>query len=133
MIYDYLFYKSYQLAKKSKNFEDTPVLGGIWGVMLGFMFNVFTVLLVIDGALGSSLSANRIFTIGKYVFAGLWVLTMFLYFKHKGRWTKIVTKYEMKEKETGKSVHPIIILLAYYVISFALGTLASMYKTGDLF
>ncbi len=28
-IYNYLFYKSYQMGERSKNFEGMPILGGI--------------------------------------------------------------------------------------------------------
>jgi len=133
MIYDYLFFKSYQLAQKSKNFEDAPVLGGIWfGVLPCSMLNLFTIILLIDTCFQSSIGSNPIFTIGKYFFAGIFLLIVLYYYRSGGRWKIIVARYEAKEKETGKRIHPAIVLIIAYIISFALGTLASMYKTGDL-
>ena len=41
-IYNYLYYKTYLLAQRSKNFDDIPVLGGMLFVIPCFMFNIFT-------------------------------------------------------------------------------------------
>jgi len=128
MIYDYLFFKSYQLAQKSKNFDDAPVLGGIWGVMPCSMLNLFTIILVFDAFFQTSFGINKIFTVGKYVFAGMFAVILFLYYKRSERWKKIVAKYENREKKRGRSIHPVIVLITAYILSAILINLAAMYK-----
>jgi len=131
LIYDYLFFKSYQLAQRSKNFDDAPVLGGIWGVMVGFMFNVFTLILILDTVFKSSIANNDIFTKGKYIVAIVIIALLWLYFKQGKRWVKIIAKYEERELNKNKSIHPAIVLVIYYVLSAAILFLAAMYKNGD--
>lgn len=133
MFYDYLFFKSYQLAQTSKNFEDTPVLGGIcFGIIPCLMFNAFTVMFFIDAVFKSELSQSTgIVKNYKYFFAGLLLISALLYYRHKGRWKKIVAKYEAKESKSGKGIHPAVVLITTYVISFVLLMLSGMYKNGD--
>lgn len=126
MIYDYLFYKSYQLAQKSKNFEDAPVLGGIWGVIPCLMLNIFTIILFIDTMFNDSIGNSKIFTTGKYIFSGLFILSLLFYYRSGSRWKRIVAKYETREK--GKGIHPIIVLVIAYSISVILINIAAMYK-----
>lgn len=51
MIYDYLFFKGYQLAVRSRNFDGMEVLGAIMFVIPCIMLNIFTVFLLLE-ALG---------------------------------------------------------------------------------
>jgi hypothetical protein len=58
-VYNYLFYKSYQLALRSKNFDDMPTLGGIIFVVACIMFNIFTVSLALEGFGISNISFKK--------------------------------------------------------------------------
>lgn len=127
MIYDYLFYKSYQLAQKSKNFEDTPLLGGMWSIMLGVIFNFFTIVFVLDKILDSCLAQSNLLSISKYVLGGIFVFALVLYFRVGGRWKKIIAKYDKKEQQQGRSIHPLIPILIYHFLSIVLMFLAAMY------
>lgn len=120
MIYDYLFYKSYQLAKRSKNFDDAPVWGGIWFIMLGVLFNIFTLLFIIEAFIGRAIIPAGFITVGKYFLAAIFLYLLLLYFKYNNRWQKIVTKYEEREKLNGKGFNPIIVLIVYNVLSYVL-------------
>jgi len=132
VIYDYLFFKSYQLAKRSKNFDDAPVLGGIWGVIPCFMFTLFTVMFLIDGFFKSHLSNSTAFIKQfKYIFAGLLICALLLYFRRNQRWKKIIARYEDKEAKSRVRIHAIVVLVITYVFSFVLLLLAGMYKNGD--
>lgn len=115
----------------SKNFDDAPVLGGIWGVLPCFMLNLFTVILLIDTIFQSSIGNNKIFTTGKYVFAGILVASLLLYYRRGGRWKRIIANYEDKENKRKENIHPIIVLVAAYVFSSAFLLLSAMYKNGD--
>lgn len=132
MAYDYLFYKSYQLAKKSKNFDDTPVLGGIWGLAPCVMLNIFTLMFLFDILFSSDTSKiGLLFKQYKYIFVLLLLFLLLFYFMYKGKWKRIISKYEAREKERGRSIHPIIVLIVAYVLSAVLGTLTAMYRNGD--
>lgn len=53
---------------------------------------------------------------------------MFLYFNHNERWKKIISKYEEKQKRTRLKIHPVVVLITYYVLSFFILLLASLYR-----
>jgi hypothetical protein len=129
MIYDYLFFKSYQLGKRSRNFEDIPVLAGVIWVGTCFMFNVFTIAMLLESI---GLSGNFIFEKKyKYIFSLSLVFLLIFYYSYKGRYKKIIKIYEEKERIKGKSFHPVLVIIFYYVASFLIGTLTAMYKNGD--
>jgi hypothetical protein len=46
---DYLFYKTYILAEKSRNFEGIPVLGGIIFVGFCVVMNVGAIVMLAEG------------------------------------------------------------------------------------
>lgn len=128
MIYDYLFFKSYQLALKSKNFDDTPVLGGIWGVLPCAMLNFITLILLIDTIFRKSIESSGILSIGRYIFGVIFVLSLLFYYKTGGRWKKIIEKYESREKIKGRSIHPVIVLVSAYAVSVIIINIAAMYR-----
>jgi hypothetical protein len=129
MIYDYLFFKSYQLGKHSRNFEDIPVLAGVIWVGACFMFNIFTVAIFLEalGYSGSFIFDKRY----KYIFPLALVLILIFSYSFKGRYKKIIERYEEKERMKGKGIHPVLVIFFYYVVSFVLLLLAGMYKNGD--
>lgn len=45
----FLFYKTFLLIQKSRNFDDTPVLGGILFIILCIMLNIFAIIEFLDG------------------------------------------------------------------------------------
>jgi hypothetical protein len=126
--YDYLFYKSYQLAVRSRNFDDMPALGGTVFVVLCVMFNVFAVSLVLEGFGFSYISFEKEY---KYPFALVSVVVILMYYLFNARYKNIIKKYDDRERESGKSVHPIFVITLYYSISFGLALLAGMFKNGD--
>ena len=129
MIYDYLFFKSYQLGKRSRNFEDLPVLAGVIWVGVCFMLNIFTIAILLE-ALGFSgnFVLDRKY---KYIFSLLLVLILILNYSFKGRYKRIIEQYEEKERQASKGLHPVIVIIFYYALSFLLLLLAGMYKNGD--
>ena len=129
MIYNHLFYKGYQLGKWSRNFEDIPVLAGVMWVCGCFMFNLFTIAFLLEGL---GITGNLIFDREyKFVVSLSLVLILIFYYSYKGRYKKIVEKYEDKERNSGKGWHPLIIVVIYFVVSFALMMIAGMYKNND--
>ena len=126
-IYNYLFYNTNLLAQRLNNFDNTPFLGAmVVGGCLGF--NIFTVYFLLEG-FGINTGIELKNGYGGYVF---WVLIGLLtfYYSYKGRCKKIVSYYEQKRK--GKQLHPVIVIIIYFVSSFLLGLLAAMFKGHDL-
>lgn len=126
-VYNYLFYKSYILAKRSRNFDDMPVLGGIIFVVACVMFNIFTVV----GLLGGSEIINLdLIERYKFPFAFALVGIMLGYYLFKGRYKRIIERYD--QNKSGKpQLHPIFVIIIYYGISFGLLLLAGLYKNQD--
>jgi hypothetical protein len=127
-IYNYLFYKSYLLARNSKNFEDMPALGGSIFVIACVMFNIFAILLFFEGlGLKISFSFKKEY---EYIFSLFLVLMLLFYYQYKGRYKKIVEYYEEKMGHN-KQLHPLIVIVLYYIVSFCLVLLAGMYRNND--
>jgi len=134
MIYDYLFYKGHQLAKKSKNWEDTPMLFAIMIISWCIILNLGTLLFLIEGLNKRNLEFGGVISIlndYRYIFGGLIVLLIWINYTYKGRWKRVVAKFEAKEKRGKNNIHPVIIVVAAYIVSFLLGVFAAMYKNSD--
>lgn len=134
MIYDYLFYKGYQLAKKSKNWEDTPMLFAIGIIGWCIILNLGTLLFLIEGLNKGNLEFGGVISFlnhFRYIFGVVVVLLIWLYYSYKGRWKRIIVKFEAKEEGRKNNIHPVIIIVAAYIVSFLLGMFAAMYKNGD--
>jgi phosphatidylglycerophosphate synthase len=126
-IYNYLFYKTYLLMQRSKNFDDMPALGGMVFVTGCLMLNIFTVFLLLEGlGINTGIEFKKEY---KYVFTLSLVALLLFYYSYKGRYKKIVESYEQKKK--GKQLHPVIVIIIYLASSFLLGMLAAMYKNHD--
>jgi hypothetical protein len=126
-IYDYLFFKCYQLGVRSKNFEDIPVLGGMMYVLPCVMFNIFALSFLLDG-----LGLPFVYVKKEYKFPfslGL-VLLLLFYYSYKGRYKKIINRYEQKERTRGTGIHPVPVIILYYITSAVLMFLAGLYKHG---
>ncbi len=126
-IYNYLFYKSYLLAKRSRNFDDIPVLGGISFVALCVMLNLFSVFLFIEGlGVSTGVEFDKKY---KYLFSLLLVLLLLFYYSYNERYKKIVESFEQNKKQI--QLHPIVVIILYYGISVLLFFLSATYKNHD--
>ena len=124
-IYNLLFYKTYLLAIKSGNFDDCPVLGGVIYVALCAMFNIFAVVLFIEG-----LGINTGITFPeeyKIPFSFSLLGFLLFYYLYKGRYKKIVEYYERKEGLI-KKIHPVVVLFIYSILSVSFLLLAGIFK-----
>jgi hypothetical protein len=127
-IYDYLFYKTFVLAKRSGNFDDAPALGGIVFVIGCAMMNVFAIVMFLAG-----LGVNVGFAFEekyKYPFSIGLVALIYFYYSHKGRYKRIVGRYEAKAGGR-KKIHPLIVAFLYVAASFGLLLLAGLFRNGD--
>jgi hypothetical protein len=126
-IYNYLFYKTYLLAQRSKNFDDVPVLGGLVFVVLCLILNIFTVIGLLEGMnIDTHFEFKKEY---KYIFSLSIIVFLLLYYLHKGRYKRIIQCFE--QKEGGINLHPLIVIIIYYGISVFLMFLAATYKNQD--
>ena len=126
-IYNYLFYKTYLLSQRSKNFDDVPVLGGLVFVVLCFILNIFTVIGILEGMnIDTHIEFKKEY---KYIFSLSIVVLLLLYYLHKGRYKKIIESFE--QKKGGIKLHPVVVIIIYYGISIFLMFLAATYKNRD--
>jgi hypothetical protein len=57
------------------------------------------------------------------------VVLLLFYYLYKGRYQKIIERFEQKKE--GIKLHPVIVILLYYGISVLLMFLAATYKNHD--
>lgn len=127
-IYDYLFYKGYQLAISSRNFDEFPLIGALIFVGLCVMFNCFTILLVFEAIGWIAISYDKSYRL----IVGLILIIILLgYYLFNSRYKRIIEKYEKLEREKRAGLHPLLVFLVYYGLSFAFLLIAGMYKNGD--
>ncbi len=136
VIYDYLFYKAYQLAKKSEKWEDTPVFFATLIVVLCAFLNVAALSFLVEGYISPNSTFNKDFSesIVKYktVVAIILLFVVWKYYSFKGRGERIVNKYDEK-KDPFRKIHQLVIVLTAYFLSTFVTMIAAMYKNGDGF
>ncbi len=133
-MYNYSFYKGYTLAKKLKNREDTPVLFSSMTVCACLFFNIITLLFLLEALTNKNFPASTIVELiasGKYIFGIIASVGVWFYYSYGERWKRIITRYSRKAERRNITIHPVIVLVAYYSVSFALLLMAGMFKNGD--
>lgn len=126
-IYNYLFYKTYLLAQRSRNFNDMPALGGLVFVSLCLILNLFTVIGLLERLnINTHIEFRKEY---KYIFSLSIVVLLLFYYLYKGRYKKIIESFE--QKKGGIKLHPVIVIVIYYGISVFLMFLAATYKNQD--
>lgn len=128
MIYNYLLYKTYKLAKLVKNDDDDAIWLGIMIVGSCLVFNVATIILLIDGI--GLIKYSGFDNKYRYIIGALMTLGVGLYYFRKKRYKKILKEYESKERGK-KSIHPLVPVLVFCVVSILSLMFAAMYKNGD--
>ena len=128
MIYDYLLYKTYKLAKLVKNEDDDAIWLGIMIVGSCLIFNIATIILFIDGI--GFIKYSGFDNKYRYIIGVLMTLGVGLYYFHKKRYKKILKQYEAKERGK-RSIHPLVPVLVFCMTSIILLVLSAMYRNGD--
>lgn len=122
-IYDLLFYATYKLAKKSGNFNDTPVLGGVIFIGLCLVFNVYTIYFILRGFdIITAYSSKGVYTFGNISFGVSILVFSILYYKRNNRYKKILSKYENK-----KLINSWLIIIIYYTVTVAIALIAGLF------
>ena len=131
MIYNYLFYKSAQLYRQNTNKIELSLFEGIIWVLPCFIFNIFSVVVLIELILNVDNNIASYLKNYKYLIAAILMGAFVFYYSYQGRWQKILTQYAEKERLAGKSRDPLLIVVLWYGLSVIILILLTMYKRGD--
>lgn len=130
MIYNYLFYKGYQLAKKSKKWEDAPVFFATIVVGMCAILNFASLLFLLEGISGSYFQFEKTISFVnkfKYLLGALVAFLIWYFYSYKSRGLNVVYKHTLKENEKGRSLSPLLVVMLAYFISLAIIAITSMY------
>jgi len=126
-IYDLLFYASYKVMKKSGNFNDTPVLGGIVMLLPTISANLITIGLLLKGFhIYTVDTSGPRYSPGNILFVVSLMAFLLLYYKWHDRYKKIVAKYDSR-----KTWNPWLIIVIYCLISFVIMHVSALFSNRD--
>ena len=130
--YNFLFYKGVELGIKTRNYSDTPLLGGlsILAPILGF--NILAISMALDIFLNCTV-IKSIASINKLLLAVSFVLILSFYYGFKSRYKRIIENFDKKrQKGNIYDWHPALVIAPVLLISaglvFILLYLASLKK-----
>jgi hypothetical protein len=128
-IYDIIFYASYKLGKKSKNFNDIPALGGVIFVSSNILLNIGAIALFLERLLKISIwnFSNERYSLGRVILGILIVILPMIYYSWGGRYKKIVEEYDKKNL----LIPSWLIIVLSMVVSFGLLLLSAMFRNRD--
>ena len=115
--------------KKSKNFDDVPVLGGVIYVSSNIILNFMAILIFLDRLIKLDIQSffnQPKYSLGKIISASLIVILPMIYYSWKGRYKKIIKYYDNK-----KMIPNWLIIILSMTISFILLLLAGMFRNRD--
>lgn len=118
----------YELALRSKSNREMPMFITISVINLCFMFNVFSVALILEGlGLATDLFPKETRFIGVLVFLGI----VSLYYLIGNRYKKIYENYLVKRKRSPSTLKATLIVIVYYTVSGAILFVSALYKNKD--
>lgn len=127
IIYNFLFYNAYLLGKKSGNFKDIPVLGGVIHVVPFFIYNLFSLLFVMEGLKIKVFEYDR--SDSFYIAFSLLILFL-LYYSVNKRYIKIVDSFDKKDIPNSTKFQ-LFVVISYHLIGFLIVLISGLYKNKD--
>lgn len=124
IFYDFLFYASYNQGIKSRNYDDIPILGGITPVSFCLGLNFVTLLIIINRVFNIHFGFSKV---GKVVFAVIWAASLYFYYSYKGRYKRIIDKYDKKKDFSQFYNMPYVLIIFLYMILAIILLLLVMY------
>src|SRR5690606_21202516 len=118
-MYNYLFYKSYKLGLRLKNWNDNPLLFAIGVVGFIAIMNIATITMITDKLITTNISESfSMINEYKYIVAIIILGMLIFYYRFNNRWRRIISGYEEKEQKNSKVIHPAIPVLIIFAASF---------------
>lgn len=128
ILYNLLFYHIYELALRSKSNRDMPMFITITVINLCFMFNIFSVFLVLEGfGLIGNLFPDETKLVGAIVFIGI----VSMYYLFGKRYKRIYEHYKSKRKNSPSTFKAIGIVVMYYLVSGIVLFITALFKNKD--
>lgn len=127
IIYNFLFYNAYLLGKKSGNFTDIPALAGVIVVVPFFIYNLFSLLFVIEGLKIKVFEYDRSYSF--YIAFSLLILFL-LYYSLNKRDIKIVDSFD-KKNIPNSTKFQFFVLFSYHLIGFVILLISALFKNKD--
>ena len=129
-IYNPLFFHIYELALHSKSNRDMPLFITVSVISSCFMFNVGSIVFLLQGA--ELIASENLFPksgkiVGALLFLG-WVTGYYLY---KNRYKSIYGMYKSRYLKPFNVWKSVLVVVVYYLASFAILLLSALYKNGD--
>lgn len=129
-IYNILFFHIYQLALHSKSNRDMPMFITVSVVSLCFIFNVGSLIFILQGSqiiTGMNLFPKSGKILISLLFLG-WIAGFYLY---KNRYKVIYETCKLKYSKPFSVWRSLLIVIAYYFVSFGILLLTGLYKNHD--
>ena len=127
IIYNFLFYNAYLLGKKSGNFIHIPALAGVIVVVPFFIYNLFSLLFVIEGLKIKVFEYDRSYSF--YIAFSLLILFL-LYYSLNKRDIKIVDSFD-KKNIPNSTKFQFFVLFSYHLIGFVILLISALFKNKD--
>ena len=134
-MYTFIFYHSYRLALRLKEWNDTPILFSTMSLGTCVVFHLGAILFLVEATWAKRGSFDAIFQfmeVGRYIVAVAVVGGIYLYYARNGRGEKIYKRIsENPNRNLVYNINPMLAVSAAYVLSFLAGMVAAMYRNGD--
>lgn len=127
IVYNFLFYNAYLLGKKSGNFKDILVLGGVIHVVPFFIYNLFSLILVIEGLKIKVFEYDRSYSF--YIAFSLLILFL-LYYNVNKRYIKIIDTFDKKNIPKSTKFQ-LFVVISYHLVGFLIALISGLFKNKD--
>ena len=132
IFYNFLFYKGVELGIKTRNYSDTPLLGGLSIIVPILGFNLLAIFMALDIFFNCTVM-KTVFTNNNVLLAVSFVLILSFYYGFKSRYKRIIENFDKKrQKGNIYDWHPALVIAPVLLISaglvFILLYLASLKK-----
>ena len=119
MLYDYLFYYSSKMGMRSHNFDGLPVLAGMMMVIPNMAIHILIIQVILRHLGFHWHDALLLHEVWGRIFYLVFFSFIYLYYWYKGRYKRVIEKYNSKQDSYWKK-HPFVTIVVYTIINMIL-------------
>lgn len=127
IIYDFLFYNAYKLSKKSDNFRDIPIIGGVIWVVPFLIYNILSIVFFLEG---SNIFYKRLDWFIRVAIAAATTILVFTYYYKNKKYLKIINKYD-NYPLLRSTIFQLLIIFSYHLLGFIILLISGLYRNKD--
>lgn len=127
IIYDFLFYNAYKLSKKSDNFRDIPIIGGVIWVVPFLIYNILSIVFFLEG---SNIFYKRLDWFIRVAIAAATTILVFTYYYKNKKYLKIKNKYD-NYPLLRSTIFQLLIIFSYHLLGFIILLISGLYRNKD--